>query len=240
MLLPLALPVYAQTTDTIRLANKDLVTANLKPGVYQYIVYYTHPKKNLIAGLSLWRREVKFKTDHGKDLIEIKQNWNTNDTLFNRYVYSLANRKTFAPIYHYTRDKNGIDAFNFTTAAITGADSIANNNRKDFRVAQAVPTLNWELDLEVFNTLPFKKVGQQFAINFYHPGGKTEPKYYVYKVIGTDMLNMPEGRKVDCWKLKIEYAENSWAVFWIDRKSKEVLKMEEFFRGMYRYKVRVI
>lgn len=237
----LLLPIvhYGQTVDTVRLSDNDLLTANLRPGVYEYLVYFKNPKKNKIVGHSLWRREVNFKTQAGKEMIEIVQHWNNSDTLFNRYVYSLNERGNFKPVYHYARSTRGAEAFNFTDTAITGADSVSGNAQKDLRVAQVVPTLNWELDLEVFGTLPFKKEGQQFAINFYHPGGKTGPQYYLYTVVGTEQLRMPEGRQVDCWKLKINYTDDSWAVFWIGRKSKEVLKMEEYFRGMYRYKVRV-
>jgi len=225
--------------DTIRISHDDLVMSSLKPGLYQYLVYFKNPKKDRIAGHSLWRREVNFINRNGKDLIEIVQHWDYSDTAYSRYVYSLSDRRNFKPLYHYTRDPRGIEAFNFTDTEVTGADSVAGNKQKELRIVESVPTLNWELDLEVFGRLPFKKVGQEFAINFYHPGGKTGPQYYIYKVIGTDQITMPDEHEVDCWKLRIEYQKDSWAIFWISRKTKEVMKMEEYFRGMYRYKVRV-
>ena len=34
-------------------------------------------------------------------------------------------------------------------------------------------------------------------------------------------------------------SDKNYAVFWIDKKEKEVLKMEEFFNGWYRYKIKL-
>ena len=195
-------------------------------------------KKRSIAGLSLWNRQVTFKTTGGKSVIEVVQRWHSTDTTWNRYVYSICDRATFAPLYHYTRSARGVEAFNFEAGKITGADSIAMNSKKDFVLPLTEPTLNWEMDLEIFNTLAIKKVGQRFIINFYHPGGSV-PKFYEYKVIADGKHITQEGRKMDCWQLNIDYTDTNWAIFLISKKSNEVIKMQEYFRGQYRYKVRV-
>jgi hypothetical protein len=229
--------LHAQT-DTIRLASHDLKTGQLKEGLHQYLVYLENPKKKMIAGHSLWNRQVTFKTIAGREVIEVVQRWHSADTTRNRYVYSICDRATFAPHYHYARSARSVEAFNFETGKIIGADSVGGNSKKGFELILPEPTLNWEMDLEVFNTLPIKKVGQRFIINFYHPGGSA-PKFYEYKIIADGKLQTLEGRPMDCWQLKINYTETDWAIFWISKKSNEVIKMQEHFRGLYRYKVRV-
>jgi hypothetical protein len=225
--------------DTINIAKNDLVTSALKPGLHQYLVYFENPKKKRLGNPSLWNREVKFKKVNGEDMIEIEQNWYGSDTLFNRYVYSIAKKKTFEPVYHKTIMRGVTEAFDFTDKKISGSDSVKNNAKADLEIDQSVQTLNWELDLEIFSTLPIKKTGQRFFINFYHPGGKTPPKYYEYSIMGDDKIKVINDQEVDCWKMKIEYGPNSWAIFWIGKKSKEVFKMQEFFGGGYRYKVKL-
>jgi hypothetical protein len=234
-----AIRSHAQV-DTIRLSTNDLITANLKPGLHQYVVYFEEPRKKRLSRMSIWNRQVNFKKHGGNDVIEVIQHWHGSDTTSNRYVYSISERKNFAPIYHYTKSARGIEAFDFDKGKkISGSDTVSGNTKKDLDMALHVPTINWELDLEVFNTLPFKKEGQRFIINFYHPGG-TPPAYYEYAVTGAEKVATVEGNTIDCWKLKIHYRQDSWAIFWISKKSKEVLKMQEYFQGRYRYKVRLV
>ncbi|MBT1703624.1 DUF3108 domain-containing protein [Chryseosolibacter indicus] len=226
-------------TDTINISKNELQIQYLKEGLHQYLVYFENPKKQRLGGMSIWNRHVTFKKQNEVETIEIKQHWYLSDTLFNRYVYSISNKKNFAPIYHYTKSSRGTEAFDFYKDKISGADTVLNNSKNDFAVMLTAPTLNWELDLEVFSTLPFKRVGQKFYINFYHPGGRSEPKYYKYDIVGSEKLNGVEGGSFDCWKMKIDYDKDSWAIFWISKKSKEVIKMQEYFRGGYRYKVKL-
>jgi hypothetical protein len=233
----LSCPANAQV-DTIQLSKQDLMTSNLKPGVHQYLVYYGNAKKKKITGSSIWNRKVNFKQWNGEEVIEIEQQWYSSDTAFNRYVYSISRTKDFSPIYHTTKSKNGVEAFNFSKKLIVGSDTVENNLKKDMKVDSDPSTLNWELDMEVFSTLPFKKEGQRFIINFYHPGGRTNPKYYEYAVIGSEKIKLADQKEAECWKLKIDYSPTSWAIFWIGKKSREVLKMQETFGAGYRYKVK--
>lgn len=232
--------VFAQT-DTIRISGKNtLAMAQLKPGNYQYLVYMHNPKTGRDGNLSIWKRKIAFTKWNNQEVIEISQQWFTGDTTTNRTVYSLCQKANFQPIYHYaSMQRTGIEAFNFYNDKIVGADTTANNGKKDFMISLNEPTLNWELDLEIFNTLPIKKVGQEFMINFYHPGGRTAPKFYAYKVTGDEKITGIDGVIHDCWKLKIEYDANSYATFWLSKKTKAVLKMQEYFNGLYRYKVRL-
>lgn len=224
--------------DTIRLETNDLITAQLKTGLHQYLVYFDVARKDAMKMPSLWNRQVNVIDYKGEPAIEVVQHWYSGDTLNNRYVYSISKKKTFEPIYHYTRTKE-TEAFDFEKGKINGSDTVTNNSKKDFELQLSTSTLNWELDLEIFSTLPFKKTGQIFVINFYHPGGRTAPAFYTYKVVGTEFLTTINGQSVDCWQLKIDYSPTDWAIFWISKTSKEVVKMQEHFRGSYRYKVKL-
>ena len=226
--------------DTLQIDKGDLVTANLKPGLHQYLVYFENPAKKRIGNSSIWNRRVNFKNIAGKDAIEIEQHWFMSDTTFNRYVYSISDKKTFAPIFHKTKMRGSIEAFHFEKMKVSGADSVKNNAKKDLDVPLVATTLNWELDLEIFSTFPIKKEGQRFIVNFYHPGGKSDPKYYEYAIIGSEKIQIVNDLSVECWKMKINYSPDTWAIFWISKKSKEVLKMQEYFRGGYRYKVKFL
>lgn len=226
--------------DTIRLDKNDLITSNLKSGLHQYLVYFENPARKRIGNSSIWNREVNFKSINGRDVFEIEQFWYATDTLYNRYVYSLSDKKTFAPIFHKTKGRSGIEAFDFSQGKVSGTDSVENNTKKDLEVSLEVATLNWELDMEIFSTLPIRKEGQRFIINFYHPGGRSNPKYYEYVIIGSEKLHIVNDLSIDCWKMQINYSPTDWAIFWISKKSKEVLKMQEQFRGGYRYKIKFV
>jgi hypothetical protein len=226
--------------DTINIEKSDLITFNLKPGLNQYLVYFENPSKKRIGNSSIWNRQVNFKSIGGRDIIEIEQYWYMSDTTFNRYVYSISDKKTFAPIFHKTKMRGAVEAFDFDGKKVVGSDSVANNTKKDLNVPLTVTTLNWELDLEIFSTFPIKKEGQRFIINFYHPGGKSEPRYYEYAIVGSEKIQIVNDLSIDCWKMKINYSPDTWAIFWISKKSKEVLKMQEYFRGGYRYKIKFL
>lgn len=232
--------ITAQQVDTIHIDRQELLTQNLKAAKSQYLVSIHSTKPERIRSLFLWTRELSLETRQGKDLIVIRQDWQGQDTLFNRSIYSASEKATFKPIYHYAKSPRGIEAYNFESGRIVGADSVANNSRKGWQIPLSEPTLNWELDLEILALLPFKE-GKTFALNFYHPGSKGGPQYYLYKVIGSEMLELAGGQRVDTWKLQIDYGQyNSTATFWVSKKSREVLKSLDLYQGGYRYKVKLV
>lgn len=227
--------VQAQKTDTLDLRSNKLIVSNLNIGTKDYLVYFVTPKGKT-GNLWLWKRTVQKANRNGQEVLEFTQHWSSSDTTNFRHLYSISSASDFKPIYHFRQTGPKKEAFNFSEEKITGADSVADNLIKDLSVTSKVLPYNWELDLEVFQTLPYK-TGKQFAINFYHPGGRTGATYYLYKVIGEEKIAGSNAQTIDCWKLKIDYTTSSWATFWISKKSKEVIKMQEFFNGNYRYKV---
>jgi hypothetical protein len=168
--------------DTLRILRNQLAASHLKPGMKQFLVYMQNPKTGNVKFLSLWNRRTEFKKMQGQDVVVISQKWFMDDSLYVRDVYSICQKDNFQPLYHYSSmPKNGVEAFHFGQGSVVGADTVANNTKKDFVQTLAEPTLNWELDLEVLEMLPYE-AGKTFALNFYHPGGKTLPQYYLYKV----------------------------------------------------------
>jgi hypothetical protein len=98
--------------------------------------------------------------------------------------------------------------------------------------------LNWHLDMEVFPTLPYKS-GVTFIIPFYDPGTGTPFEKVAYTVTGSAELIGYNDQKIDCWLLVHESKGNK-EVFWISKKTKEVLKLEQEINGtLYRYKIKL-
>lgn len=220
--------------DTLRAIPEKWITQSLRSETAQYLVFFQNKKKPKQAGVFIWSRQIKVQNN----MIEVEQKWYSSDSTGYRYVYSIVDRKTFLPIYHKTiMQRSGIEAFDFSDKKIKGSDSIANNSKATFELASAKP-LNWELDLETFSLLDLKP-GKRFAINFYHPGGRTGPAFYEYKVTGDEKVRTYEDKVVDCWKLRIDYSDKYYAIFYISKKSKEVIKMEEDFGAGVRYKVKL-
>ncbi|MFD2247077.1 hypothetical protein [Pontibacter ruber] len=227
---------YAQV-DTVRITAKDLKVKQLRPGTRQYLVTVQTPANPKVLRQSLWNRNVSFENFQGKERLVIRQNWIGADTLSNRTIFSVC-EKDFTPIYQTSTSARGVAAFNFYTDKITGSDTTKANAFKNFIMASPAPAFDWELDMETFESLPLK-ANTVYLINFYHPGSKTSPQYYRYKVIGSEKLETINNTKTDCWLLKIDYSNTNYATFWISKRSQEVLKMEEVFDGVKRNKIKL-
>lgn len=235
----LLLPLFANAqSDTIYHLDSKLIRKYLKPSSNQYLVFIQRKADPRQAFTFVWRRDVRFIRNNGADLIEIDERWYGSDTTRVRTAYSLVTSDGFLPVYHRTKMNRVVEAYDFYPDKIKGSDSVSNNSKKDFLLALKEPSLNWELDLETFPLLDLK-TGKSFAISFYHPGGRTEPKLYVYTVVGEENLSVIEGGSVPCWKLRIDYDARSYAIFYISKKGREVLRMDEDFGGGVRYKVKL-
>jgi hypothetical protein len=116
-------------------------------------------------------------------------------------------------------------------------DNISPRRLVAFEKALTEYTLNWHLDLEVFPTLPYKD-NTTFMINFYDPGSPA-PKYQAYTVVGSGVLPGYDNQKIDCWLLKRGSLPVNQEIFWISKKTKEVLKLEQEFNGRFRYKIKL-
>lgn len=241
-IITLSLTLYFSTlsaqVDTIYSIPQQWINSSLATGTSQYLVFIKFKQKPKQSKTFVWERKVSINKVNGKDAVEIVQHWYGADSSDYRYVYSLVDKRSFSPIYHKTISQRlGVEAFDFYDSKIKGSDSVANNKKSSFELVAKNP-LNWELDLETFTLLELKE-GKRFAINFYHPGGRSNPQFYEYKVTGSEKVSTIDGKQIDCWKLRIDYNPKSYAIFFISKKNKELIKMEEDFGMGTRYKVKL-
>lgn len=229
--------LFAQP-DTINAVNKKLLTGNLKEGTNVYLVYFTDSTFARTTTGDIWERTIVFNTTNNLPQVQFGWKWYHNDTL-QRTVTNICNRQTLAPIFQKGVYKTGTFAYDFKDSFMVPSDTVQNNAAiKRPKVPLTIPVISWELDLETYPLLPIKKVGQIFDIAFYDPNQK-EPSYHRYEVIGKEYLQLNSDTKIKCWLLKIQHKPESWALFWLTEKSKEVVKMKEYFNGRYRFKVRL-
>ncbi|RFS18349.1 hypothetical protein [Emticicia sp. C21] len=235
---------YAQ--DTVWVDATKVNTKFLKEGTNRYLVYF---KMNKDAGRSrpqFWTRNVSFENYNGKEAIVVKQEWEDRDSVVHT-VKSVCDKKTFAPLYHQSWWKaRGTGEFDFVNktakvnnSPITEADTTKNKKFvwQAFEKALNQYTLNWHLDLEVFPLMPYK-ANTTYMIPFYEPGSLA-PKFESYTVTGSGELAGYDNQKVDCWLLTHE-SKGYREVFWISKKTHEVLKLEnEIGKDRWRYKVKL-
>jgi hypothetical protein len=227
---------YAQI-DTINAKNNKLQLQYLKAGTSDYLVYFADSLGKRTVG-DLWQRSTAFTTFKNQPVVEFKWKWLHSDTLY-ASITNICDRKTLAPIYRYGDYKGrGIMAYDYHDDFMVPSDTVKNNVAlKKPKVELTIPIISWELDLETYALLPIKKVGQKFDISFFDPNEKA-PTYHRYEVIGKEELQLNQDTKVKCWLLKINYSADSHATFWLTEKSKEIIKMKEYFKGRYRVKVK--
>ena len=234
----------AQVADTVRIDASHVNTKVLIPGIHRYLVYFKHGKDSSRVMYQMWTREIRFVPYEGRDAICIKQEWENNSEIFHT-VTSYCDRMTFAPLYQESWWKSrGKGVFDFVHAKASvndkrlaeATDSAGKSQWSAFESATKQYVLNWHLDLEVFATLPFKE-GRTFLINYYDPGFSA-PEYVPYTVSGSGILEGYNKEKIDCWLLKgndPRYEE----IFWVNKKTCEVLKLEEHYGNTYRFKIKL-
>lgn len=237
LILSSALMAHAQV-DTINATNHKLQLQRLQPGTSNYLVYFTDTafKKRTVG--DLWQRTTTFKTLNNQSVVEFNWKWLHSDTLF-ASITNICDAKTLAPIYHYANYKGrGVVAYDYHEGEMVPTDSVKNNMAvKKGKVALNIPIISWEQDLETYATLPIKKVGQKFDISFFDPNEKA-PSYHRYEVVGKADLALNSDVKTKCWLLRIDYTPDSYAIFWLTEQNREVIKMKEYFKGQYRFKVK--
>lgn len=238
---------YAQK-DTLIIKPSDVNTSVLKPGMHRWLVYFKMGKDSSRTNYEIWNRKIAFLQYEGRPAISVTQEWENNDTVTHK-VYTVCDQKDFQPLYQEScwRGRNTI-GFDFlkkqmqVDGKIPDARDTARANvkrREAFEKALTQYTLDWHLDLEVFPTLPYKDK-RTFGINFYDPGFG-EPKIVYYTVEGSASLPGYDGQQIDCWLLVHESNERfkNREVFYISKKTKEVLQLDQQFGTRFRYKVKL-
>jgi hypothetical protein len=227
--------------DTINTASLKLNMAAFKEAKRSYAVFFEDSTGKRLTSADIWDRTIRFsKSATGQKIYEFDWTWFQKDSLL-AHVTATGLLSSLAPLTHEaTYTKRGNRNFVFTGNTVT--IPIANRRTaKDstFNVVMNPPAFEFPMDLEILPLLPFKKIGREFALAFYEPGAPTST-YYRLTVTGKEELPISGTAKINCWLLKIDYGQQgAFATFWISDQSREVIKMREYFRGRYRYKVKL-
>lgn len=199
----------------------------LKPGTHRYIRVKVTDDTWTVN--DVWTRDVRFETQNGLKRVHIVQHWDAAGAGNGRLdIDSWFEEKTLRPLTHVRkRTKDGqtvVEAFDFQSDKVTGLADVENNAVKDLNLALTKPTYNFEIDMEMFQTLPLAP-GYEAKMNFYHPGGKGQGDY-VFKVAGSDVITLPSGGRLDCWVVTTDYnaPERPLTKFWVAKDSQLVIK----------------
>jgi hypothetical protein len=239
--------VFGQKNDTIRITPEFTNTKALIPGTHRWLLYSTRGVDSPRTRFSIWSRTITKTTHNGKDAIEVAQLWEDKDGIWHT-TRSLSDAKDFRTLFHdswwRSRGKSTLDfekaEFIINNKPLTKLDTAQTDKRRREAFDKAISqyTLNWHLDLEVFPLLPYKN-NRTFLINFYDPG-LSEPKWIPYTVTGTGTLPGLDGQLVDCWLLEHTLPNNYKEVFWVSKKTKEVLKLEnQIGDNQFSYKIKL-
>ena len=248
MLLMALLPLHfatAQKKDTVYITPEQVNTKVLINGTHRWLVYFKMGVDSPRTMFNIWSRTIERKQYEGRSAIAITQVWEDNDSIMHTTL-SVADAKDFRSLFHESWWKNrGSSSFNFLTGeAVINGRTISSGDtarrakqiRAAFDTARMQYTLNWHLDLEVFPQLPYKN-NRTFMIHFYE-SGSIPAKWVAYTVTGSGKLPGSDGLETDCWLLEHNETNNK-EIFWISKKTKEVLKLEQQFGKRFRYKIKL-
>lgn len=227
--------------DTINTANLKLNVAALREAKRTYAVFFADSAGKRLSSADLWDRTIHLSTSPtGQRIYQFDWQWFQKDSLL-AHVTATGLLPSLAPLIHdATYTKRGKRNFVFTGTRVT-IPTASQRTAKDsaFSVTMNPPAFEFPMDLEILPLLPFKKVGQEFAIAFYEPGSP-EANYYRLTVTGKEDVLVGGSDTINCWLLKIDYGQpDVYATFWISDQNREVIKMREYFRGRYRYKIKL-
>jgi len=235
--------VSSQIKDTISISANTLETKFLKKGRHSYIVYFKDSLQAPSRNIQIVKINVTDKIYNNNKSIAIEQSWE-RDTIIHT-ANTILKQSDLSTLYHeYFWKGNGSNvAYDFVNKNVTFnskfPDSTKIKIREGFIGSFENYNLNWHSDLVIFPLLPFKE-NRTFKINFYDPPSESMEVYYT--VIGSDYLTNSLGEKVDCWVLEFPVPKKyggGYQHFWISKKDRELLKEEDLFGKMYRYKLKL-
>lgn len=233
--------------DTINATNHSLLIHKLKESTAKYWVYFTDSSKQKRKGVGdIWERKITKEKLNNKDVIKFTWNWITSDEIV-KHTINILDAKTLSPITYFainkTPKRTDTSAYIFEKDYLRKDKTVKGNTvNDDFEKELNIPVLNWELDLETYPLFRIKKIGQIFDVAFFDVN-ESAPVYHRYKVIGEDKLESIDHIPISCWLLKIDYDEKNNAIFWLSKKTGEMIKSEEKVvfgnNSLYSFKVKL-
>lgn len=222
--------------DTISPTGLALNTAGWRNTKASYAVFFEDSTGKRLSSADIWDRTLRRTSLHQ---VEFVWSWYHRDSLL-ACVKATGQWPSLAPLtYDAVYTKRGSRHFVFQHNVMTIPDSARRTpNDSLFQVTMQPAAFAFPMDLELLALLPFRRVGQQIAMAFYEPGSPASA-YYALRVTGRETLALPGSTRLNCWVLRIDYGPGSFATFWISDHPREVVKMKEYYRGRYRYKVKL-
>lgn len=233
----------AQKQDTVTISASNLRYDHIKYGIASYLVYNKKTKDSPAEGIYMVNINVAPVKYKQQPAIEISQQWDGKDTIIHR-AYTILNKTDLSTRLHLTSWKGltYTTTFDFDARKVSFEGTVADTNKlkivSAFDESFASYNLNWHSDLFIFTRLPYK-TNRCFRINFFDPGfGK--PSEEIYSVTGSEVLLTTAGKKIRCWVMERKgKTAGSYQKFWVDKKTRLVLKEEDLFNNRYRFKLKL-
>ena len=212
----------------LKVGDEPAGLALLKPGVHRYLRYTI--KDGRRSAIDIWTRTVAVEQQDGVTRLHLTQRWD-RDTAPASIVTqdSWFDRTNFTPITHVrTVVKDGsttISGYRFLRDRVEGMSELLNNSKIAFSVAAPEGAFNFEYDMELLQTLPWRR-GYSADIVFHDPGG-VAPAHYAFRYAGETTLRSADGKPVECWLVTADYNTGKVVqTFWIAKASQLVLHEE--------------
>jgi len=226
--------------DTIVPANNKLILTQQPSITRSYVVYFTDSLGNRTSSADIWDREMKpISGPSGEQQYLFDWKWYKKDSLVS-HTKATCRYPSLQPVkYEYYRDNKVMASVLYNSKQVTvKTKSRVTLNDTTFQMTLQMDAFVFPMDMEVFASLPFKNPGQQFVIPFYEPGSPAAG-YHTYTYAGKEDVVITTGITIPCWVLKSDQAPNGYSLFYIAQKGREVIKMKQFSKGFYRYKVKL-
>ena len=224
MLLIIPFTLLQAQIDTLKVGQTFKNYKNLKPSVSKYMLYSEKAGKYSPVDV-VWVREVQFLNENGKDIVIVRQQLDAKDTLQSSVKTAVLTANTFVPIRDVTENTLSRMTTSFSEAKVSlSMDSLKTGANRKMEVDLKVAGYDFEADEELFSILPLKE-NYKVAIPFYQPGTGRPSKYYLYEVTGTEFIDLPDGGKIECWKIQSQYTGGTSA-WWISKKNQQFIKQQ--------------
>jgi hypothetical protein len=238
-----ATTIFAQKLDTVDIGSTSLKLADLNLGKRTYIVYNKKSKEGFVEKPLIVKIETSTANQNGKKIISIVQSWEA-DTIVHTSSTQLS-QTDFSTLKHqfYWKRLGYSSTYDFEKKTVSFEGIVPDSTKAkvidEFNESFNKYHLNWHSDLIIFPLLPLDEY-KVFRINFYDPGFGAATTVF-YTVLGAEMLSVSKKEKIDCWILehKLVGGANGYQRFWISKKTKEVIREEDFFNGRYRFKIKL-
>ncbi|BFG70636.1 hypothetical protein KACHI17_15170 [Sediminibacterium sp. KACHI17] len=234
----------AQKADTIIVGPKDIDTKKIRLGKHYWINYSSNGKDSIKRNLISWEMVIEPVLYQQQSAFSIRQFVTGRDTVM-MFTHTICDGRTFATRQHKSSSNfsSSLDmdfdqkTYSINGKSITSEDTARSNQIRwrRFDSSASKYALNWNIDLAILPMLSYK-ANRTFLINFFEPGAA--PFLQAYTVIGTGFLISYDQKETECWVLQRK-SSFSLQTFYVSKKTGDVLKMEEEFRGTKRYKVKV-